>query len=84
MIMTRRCLVISVKTLVNFVPLQKSYLETLNQYRNNILNGDGMQFLKLLVQNIEGNVTSGATTFRLQETRVQINLQPDVTSLCVG
>ena len=84
MTMTRRCLVISFKTIVNFVPLQKFYLETLNQYLNNILNGDGIQFLKLLVQNVEENVTSRAATFRLQETRVQINLQLDVTSLCVG
>ena len=50
---TRHCLVISVKTIVNSVPLKKSYQETLNQYLNNILNGHSIQFLKLSVQNIE-------------------------------
>ena len=63
---TRSCLVISVKTIVNAVPLQKSYQETLNQYLHNILNRHSIQFLKLSVQNIEENVTSRDAMFRLQ------------------
>ena len=43
--MTRSCLVISVKSMVNFVPLKKSYLETLNQYLNKILSRHSRQFL---------------------------------------
>ena len=38
----------------------------MSQYLNNNLNGHGIQFLKLSVQNIEENVTSGASIFRLQ------------------
>ena len=63
---TRSCLVISVKTIVNFVPLKKSYLETFNQYLKNILNSHSMQSLKLSVRNIEENITSRAAIFRLQ------------------
>ena len=33
---------------------------------NNILNGHSIQFLKLSVQNMEGNITSQAAIFRLQ------------------
>ena len=40
--------------MVNFVPLKKSYQETLNQYLNNILNS--LQFLRRSVQNIEENI----------------------------
>ena len=58
---------ISVKTIVNSVPLKKSYLETLNQYLHNILNGHSRQFLKLSVQNIEVNITGGDAVFRLQQ-----------------
>ena len=58
--------VISVKTIVNLVPLKKSYLATLNQYLKNVLNGHSIQFLKLSVQNIEENITSGAAIFLLQ------------------
>ena len=65
-ITTRSCLVISVKTKVNFVPLKKSYLETLNQYLNNNLNGHSIQFLKLTAQNIEENITNRDAMFRLQ------------------
>ena len=63
---TRSCLVICIKTIANFVPLKKSYLETLNQYLNNILNGHSIQFLKPLVQNIEENITIRAAIFRLK------------------
>ena len=63
--MTRSCQVISVKTIVNFFPLKQSYLEILNQYLNNILNGHSVKFLKLSVQNIEENITSRAAIFRL-------------------
>ena len=63
---TRSCLVISVKTIVNFFPLKKSYLQTLNQYLNNILNGHSIQFLELSVQNTEENITSRAAIFRLE------------------
>ena len=38
----------------------------LNQYLNNILNGDGRQFLKLSVQNIEECIASRDAMFRLQ------------------
>ena len=65
-IRTRSCLVISVKTKVNFVPLKKSYLETLNQYLSNNLNGHSTQFLKLSAQNIEENITNRDAMFRLQ------------------
>ena len=59
-------MVISVKTIVNFVPVKKSYQEALNQYLNNILNGRSIQSLKLSVQNIEENVISRDAIFRLQ------------------
>ena len=68
--------------MVNFVPLKKSYLETLNQYLNNILNGHSIQFLKLSVQNIEENTTGRDAMFRLQ--RDEGSFSPDVTSLFVG
>ena len=51
---------------VLIVFLKKSHLETFNQYRNSILNGHSIQFLKLSVQNIEENVTSPAAIFRIQ------------------
>ena len=38
----------------------------MSQYLHNILNGHSIQCLKLSVQNIEENVTSGAAIFRLQ------------------
>ena len=63
------CLVISVKTIVNFVPLKKSHLETLNQYLHNILNGHSLQFLRLSVQNIEVNTTGRDAIFRLQRDK---------------
>ena len=52
--------------MVNFVPLKKSHLETLNQYLHNNLNGHSIQFRKLSVQNIEENVKRRAAIFRLQ------------------
>ena len=64
----RSCPVISVKTIVNLVPLKKSYLATLNQYLKNVLNGHSIQFLKLSVQNIEGNITSAAARFQVRKT----------------
>ena len=79
--MTRSCLVISVKTIVNFVPLKKSDLETLNQYLHNILNGHRIQFRKLSVQNIEENVTSRAAIFRTFLVRFKKGQQNPITIL---
>ena len=59
-------MVISVKTIVNFVRLKKSHLETLNQYLHNILNGHSIQFRRLSVQNLGENVASRAAIFRIQ------------------
>ena len=71
---TRSCLVICVKTIVNFVPLKKSYLETLNQYPNKIFNGLSKKFLKLSVQNIEENMSSWDAMFRLQRDESEFSL----------
>ena len=76
---TRSCLVISVKTIVNFVPLKKSYLGKLNQHPNKILNGHCTQFLKLSVHSIEENISSWDAMFRLQRDESSA-----VTSLFVG
>ena len=74
--MTRSRMVIAVKTMVNSVPLKKPYLETLNQYLNNILNGHSIQFLKLSVQNVEENITS--------LPRVQVNFQAESPLHCLN
>ena len=80
-LLTLSCLVISVKRIVNFVPLQKSHLERMNQYLNNILNGHSIQFRRLSVQNVEENVTSKAAIFRIQrdESSASFSTGCDVT-----